>query len=85
MNNYPIILLLSAGAGFVASVITAGGIVWRGMFLIGRWFGETGKTLLSLNEKVDQQGIILGEQSIQLARLDERFDAMEKRLDRAKL
>lgn len=83
--NYPIILLVSAGAGIVAAALTSGGIVWRGIFVIGRWFGETTKTLAGLSDKMERVGSEVGIHSIQLARLDERFDALESRLDRGGL
>lgn len=83
--SYPLILLLSAGAGFVVSVLTAGGIVWRGVFVIGRWFGETNTTLKALTAKVDHQGAVLDGQSIQLGRMDERLEALSDRLERGGL
>lgn len=90
--SYPLILLVSAACGIVVSVLTAGGIVWRGIFVVGRMVGEFGKMLQGLVE--DVAGLrtevhdiheVVGEQAVQIARLDERFDALDDRLTRGGL
>lgn len=77
MNNYPIIMLISAASGLFVSILTASGVLWRASAIETRLtvtMSTLGEEVKALRETRDEHIKLLADLVARVAELKGRVD-----------